>query len=307
MQSEKTKSFIERAVSIHGNKYDYSDVVYTSSKNNVKIICKAHGAFEQRASRHLNGSGCKKCSIDKITMNTESFLEKSKKIHGDRYDYSLSSCSNARDLVFIICKKHGVFEQMATLHATGSGCKKCASKGLILSRHDVLARFKKIHGSRYSYGKFIYTKGMVKSTITCLVHGDFEQYPRYHLRGWGCPKCHNGGYNKKSFVSMCDKKGSKAELYLIRCFNSDEVFFKIGITSNTTEDRFNNSVLMPYSFEIISRIKGSPSDIWDMEKKLNSTLSALHYVPKIMFHGSARECFLEPNDEVCSVFGVNKQ
>ena len=56
-----------------------------------------------------------------------------------------------------------------------------------------------------------------------------------------------------------------------------------------------------------SRIKGSPSDIWDMEKKLNSTLSALHYVPKIMFHGSARECFLEPNDEVCSVFGVNKQ
>lgn len=307
MQSEKTKSFIERAVSIHGNKYDYSDVVYTLSKNNVKIICKAHGAFEQRASRHLNGSGCKKCSIDKITMNTESFLEKSKKIHGDRYDYSLSSCSNARDLVSIVCNKHGVFEQMATLHATGYGCQECARESLRLDASDVLRRFREVHGDRYSYGDFQYRTGMDKIKITCPDHGEFEQYARYHLRGMGCKRCHSGGYDRKSFVDLCKKKSGIAELYLIKCFDGNECFYKVGITSNSTEERFNNIVLMPYSFEIISRIKGSPNDIWDMEKELNSTLSDLHYVPKITFHGSARECFLELNNEVCSVFGVNKQ
>ena len=303
MQSEKTKSFIERAVSIHGDKYDYSNVVYTASKNNVKINCKVHGAFEQRASRHLNGSGCRKCAIDKITMNTASFLEKSKKIHGDRYDYSLSSCNNARDLVSIICKKHGVFEQMATLHATGYGCQKCANESSRLDTADVLRRFREVHGNKYSYGDFQYRTGMEKIKITCPDHGEFEQYARYHLRGMGCKKCHSGGYDRKSFITLCKKKSGVAELYLIKCFDDNECFYKVGITSTSTEERFNNIVLMPYKFEIIARIKGKPVDIWNAEKKLNSICSKDHYVPKIKFNGSSRECFSRLAEPVLSLFG----
>ncbi|MCK4830023.1 hypothetical protein KA005_80635, partial [bacterium] len=50
--------FINRAVKVHGNIYNYSVAKYLSSKDKVKIICPTHGLFEQRASNHLNGRGC---------------------------------------------------------------------------------------------------------------------------------------------------------------------------------------------------------------------------------------------------------
>ena len=55
-----TEQFIKEAKLIHGNKYDYSLVEYKNNSTKVKIICKAHGMFEQRPSDHLNNHGCKK-------------------------------------------------------------------------------------------------------------------------------------------------------------------------------------------------------------------------------------------------------
>lgn len=59
--SYTTEMFIERAVVVHGNKYDYSLVEYVNSKTKVKIICPNHGVFEQVPVRHLQGSGCFHC------------------------------------------------------------------------------------------------------------------------------------------------------------------------------------------------------------------------------------------------------
>jgi len=42
-----TEEFIERAIKIHGNKYDYSLVEYKNTDSKVKIICKNHGIFKQ--------------------------------------------------------------------------------------------------------------------------------------------------------------------------------------------------------------------------------------------------------------------
>lgn len=56
-------SFIEKAKMIHGSKYDYSVVEYKLSNKSVQIICKKHGIFSQRPNDHLNGHGCRKCSI----------------------------------------------------------------------------------------------------------------------------------------------------------------------------------------------------------------------------------------------------
>ena len=44
-QSEKTKLFIEKARKIHGDKYDYSKVEYTKSREKIIVICKEHGLF----------------------------------------------------------------------------------------------------------------------------------------------------------------------------------------------------------------------------------------------------------------------
>jgi len=42
-----TYDFIQKSVSIHGNKYDYSKVKYSGSHTPVEIICPIHGSFYQ--------------------------------------------------------------------------------------------------------------------------------------------------------------------------------------------------------------------------------------------------------------------
>jgi hypothetical protein len=63
---EKTRlsrdEFIKRAVEVHGNKFNYDNLHYTSLKNNVTITCPKHGDFSQNAGNHLLGFGCPKCS-----------------------------------------------------------------------------------------------------------------------------------------------------------------------------------------------------------------------------------------------------
>lgn len=61
----RTVDFINRAKSVHGDKYDYSKTKYKGNSEEVCIICPEHGEFWQRAGNHLRGVGCKKCGIIK--------------------------------------------------------------------------------------------------------------------------------------------------------------------------------------------------------------------------------------------------
>lgn len=56
-----TAEWVDRAKIVHGDKYDYSQTVYVNQRTNVKIICKTHGLYEQKADSHLRGYGCKLC------------------------------------------------------------------------------------------------------------------------------------------------------------------------------------------------------------------------------------------------------
>ena len=119
-----TEDFIENARKVHSDKYDYSLTNYISAKTKVKIICPVHGVFEQTPCGHLSGRGCKKCS-GKNKLTTEEFIDQARKVHGDKYDYSLVNYVNCRTKVKIICPIHGVFEQTPQSHLKGNGCKYC--------------------------------------------------------------------------------------------------------------------------------------------------------------------------------------
>ena len=56
------QEFIEKANTVHHNKYDYSKSDYAISHIHIKIICPTHGEFKQRPSNHIQGRGCTKCS-----------------------------------------------------------------------------------------------------------------------------------------------------------------------------------------------------------------------------------------------------
>ena len=125
-----TDTFIEKANIVHNNKYDYSLVNYKSAYDKIKIICTTHGEFEQRPCDHINGhKGCPKCG-GTIKSNTKDFIAKAKKIHKNKYDYSLVDYSLCTNKIKIICKKHGIFDQLPYQHLHGEGCPICKqSKG----------------------------------------------------------------------------------------------------------------------------------------------------------------------------------
>lgn len=53
--------FIQKANSIHNNKYDYSMVKYVNSSVKINILCIKHGIFSQKLNDHLYGNGCPIC------------------------------------------------------------------------------------------------------------------------------------------------------------------------------------------------------------------------------------------------------
>ena len=147
--SKNLKAFVEKSNKKHNNYYDYSLVIYKGSLIPVKIICPNHGIFEQKPNMHVFGIGCKKCGGDRIAnskfLNKEKFLDKSIKIHGDYYDYSLVNYINTNTKVEIICPKHGIFEQKPKQHFLQQGCPSCnLSKG-----ETIIENYLKNQGLKY--------------------------------------------------------------------------------------------------------------------------------------------------------------
>ena len=127
--SNKTKKsnekFIKESKLIHGDKYDYSKVEYINNHTKVCIICPEHGEFWQLPNNHLKGCGCPSCGGNKkYTLDT--FIEKAKKVHGNKYDYSKVNYINCNTKVCIICPEHGEFWQSPACHVIRHyGCPIC--------------------------------------------------------------------------------------------------------------------------------------------------------------------------------------
>ena len=116
--------FIKRAKQIHGEKYDYSKIEYLGYEKKVRIICKEHGEFWQTPHSHLSGQGCPTCYGNK-KLTTEEFIERARKVHGDKYDYSNVEYLGNESKICIICPKHSEFWQTPHNHLHGQGCPYC--------------------------------------------------------------------------------------------------------------------------------------------------------------------------------------
>lgn len=73
--------FIIKCKQIHGNRYDYSKVVFLDRSQPIKIMCDKHGEFSQTPIVHLNKGNCQKCAqelrsikLRNLNINREAFL-----------------------------------------------------------------------------------------------------------------------------------------------------------------------------------------------------------------------------------------
>ncbi|HVC09248.1 MAG TPA: hypothetical protein VNH15_04840 [Elusimicrobiota bacterium] len=116
--------FLKKARARHGTKYAYDKVNYVDWKTKVTITCPIHGDFKQVPQNHWRkGSGCPRCAGKLI--NTETFLMRANKVHGNKYSYKKTIFTRMRDKIVITCKFHGDFLQSAGHHLQGQGCKRC--------------------------------------------------------------------------------------------------------------------------------------------------------------------------------------
>jgi hypothetical protein len=90
--------FIKKSNAIHSNKYEYNLVCFENQKDNIQIICKKHGIFEQNVSNHLTGSGCPDCNNSKGENKVKEILLKhnisfiQQKTFKDLKDIALLKC-----------------------------------------------------------------------------------------------------------------------------------------------------------------------------------------------------------------------
>ena len=219
-----TEEWIQKAREIHGDKYDYSKVVYTDSTEKVCIICPKHGEFWQIANNHLRGATCLKCKYEKIAEqqrgDIEKFIKKAREIHGNKYDYSKSIYGkNNKEKIIITCPIHGDFKQSPHDHLSGYGCRQCGIENNKKKSRKTSEQFikdaKLIHNNKYDYSKTQYINCRTPITIICIEHGEFQQIPDRHLRGQGCPKC-----RLKSQTKLYEK--------LKNSFPNEEILFEVG-------------------------------------------------------------------------------
>ena len=204
-----TEEWITSARKKHGDKYDYSKVVYVDSKTKVCIICPEHGEFQQLPSQHLSGRGCPTCGAknrnEKRTSTKEEFIKKAHVIHKDKYDYSKVYYANSMTKVCIICHEHGEFWQTPSQHLQGDGCPKCGGT-CVLTKEEWVAFANKVHNGKYDYSNVEYVNNVTKVCIICPEHGEYLQRPGDHTQGHGCQKC-NLSHLERSVMTYLDNVG----------------------------------------------------------------------------------------------------
>ena len=115
--------YLEKFNILYNSEYLYEQN-FINLRTKINIYCNKHGWFKKSISEHLSGQGCPYCNYK---CCKDDFIKKSNIIHSNKYDYSLVEYINNKTKVKIICPEHGIFEQRASQHLCGKGCRKCAN------------------------------------------------------------------------------------------------------------------------------------------------------------------------------------
>lgn len=116
-------------------------------------------------------------------LSQEEFINKCLEVHGDKYDYSLVEYKNIRGRIKILCKKHGLFEQISKNHKDGQGCPRCSMPNYNLTRDEFIIR---CDNKNYDYS--LITTDIVKSDDKILIINinnglTYKQLSDHHRNG----------------------------------------------------------------------------------------------------------------------------
>jgi hypothetical protein len=125
-----TTTFTEKAREIHGNKFEYSLVMYTNSYTKIDIICPTHGVFSQRPCDHINQKqGCPKCSHNSQWTHDQ-YSIRSNELFKNKFKI-ISEYKGMKHPITLQCIEHGEFTlKKAEKHLEkNGGCPVCWKLG----------------------------------------------------------------------------------------------------------------------------------------------------------------------------------
>ena len=171
--------------------------VSPGSNKKVWWKCKEekHPAWKTSIAHRNNGTNCSFCSGTN-KKDTNWFIEKSKSIYGDKFDYSNAVYINAKTEIEIRCVKHNnIFHQVSNNHFIQPyACEDCLVEYKRSLYSDSKKEFEKksikVFGDIYDYSDVVYINQKTKVTLRCKKHNlKFEQTPSMFLQGVGCSQC----------------------------------------------------------------------------------------------------------------------
>ena len=204
-----TESWVARAKSRWGDRFDYSRVVIVDARTKVEILCPVHGAVwvcPQYHVREIEGNtGCTDCGKRNRNsdrrLSFEEFLIRARAKFGDRYTYDPESYpDNVFGEVSFTCPRHGPIKQNVVVHLNAAensqGCPKCgrehANQSMSSDTETFIQAARAVHGDSFDYSEAVYRGSKRKLKIICRVpgHGPFFIKPNHHLSGTpGCQEC----------------------------------------------------------------------------------------------------------------------
>lgn len=268
--------------------------------NKYEIVCDIHLLSKISNKEDLKrNSFCTICRKEAKAKEFEKqFKLKASKIHHNKYNYDKSIYIKNSIPLTIKCILHDIeFKQRPSDHLSGkTGCKDCiiAKQPQKQSKSSELfiEQANKVHGDFFDYSDVDYKTTHTHVKIKCKKHNNiFTQTPTHHLNGKnGCELCKNKGlvWSKEDFVNMYNHKA--CIFYVIKCFNENESFYKLGITSRTVKQRYTKHNL-PYQYTTVLEHIDTAENVWDLEYMFKQKFKEFYYKPIENFKGSSTETF----------------
>lgn len=250
-QKISKEDFILKAISVHGNKYDYSKTEYEKSHSKILIICPIHGQFYQRANSHLQGTGCRKCHSEKIkqkpkikasrksryikkdkidiTTATSFFISKANVVHNDKYDYNKTIYIKSNKKIIITCNEHGDFEQTPNSHLQKRGCPICAENTYGWNKTSFIKRSKNNIAIFYiiecsNFEEYFFKIGITTKSVDERYKNKIKMPYSYNSifeikdspeKIWEIEQKYKKNMKNYSYLPKIEFNGSKKECYII--------------------------------------------------------------------------------------------
>ena len=167
----------------------------------VKYKCKkCENVVIQVIKNLIKGDFCPFCGKIKMaktntgkqrTMNSPKTKEEAQNLVGENFTIlEIGKLGKNKSLIAKCIHCSAITEKTVGTWRKTPTCKKCNSVKQATGLQEFIKLANEVHSNLYLYDNAEYINCHRRVTITCKKHGNFNQTPKNHLRGDGCPNCH---------------------------------------------------------------------------------------------------------------------